>query len=75
MYDLIVLKNNGNSFSWDEFKEAMRERYDKPQLRVAMLKEHLEKMRYDGSLRMDGVSEYQGSHPQFTSRMRGLSVL
>src|SRR5579859_6139644 len=52
MYDLI-LQNNRNSLTWSEFKEAIREQYDKHELRDAMLKEHLQRMRYHGALRMD----------------------
>src|SRR6202035_3354422 len=44
----LILKNGGRNLSWDEFKTAMIERYDKTTIRNDLLRQQLEKVRFEG---------------------------
>jgi hypothetical protein len=51
VYDL-VRKNNGVSLEWDVFKESMRQKYEKPNIRSDLLRQQLDRVRYEGPSRM-----------------------
>jgi len=48
-----ILRNNDKALTWEDYKRYMRERYDKTERRDAMLRRHLEELRYQGPSRMD----------------------